>query len=117
VGDEEMYRVIAAMVGARIRGYEISPQRALGDLRGTPLVDTKRQQKANGSAECVIAAIAAHERLSRYASVTREWDFASPREVEMPVSVLRKLGGTWEERERNMESMRSLARRSAREAV
>lgn len=73
-----------------------------------------RQEFAPSPPEA-IAAIREHDYLRRYASVAERWDFTA--EEEPPFKILARIGGDEEERWRNLERLRSVARRAVREAA
>ncbi|WP_273845439.1 hypothetical protein [Rubrobacter calidifluminis] len=62
-----------------------------------------------------IEAIRNHAYLCRYAPVAERWDFTSAEEP--PFKILARIGGDEEERWRNLERLRSVARRAVREKV
>lgn len=76
----------------------------------TPLEGGRVEGK--GSPAPVVDALKDHERLSRFAAVARRWDFTL--DEEPPFKVLARLGGTDEERYRNLKSIQSVSRRAVR---
>lgn len=60
--------------------------------------------------QAALDAIRADQKLSRYMSVAKMWDFTS--EEDPPDRVAAKLGGTWDERNSNLKRMRVISRRA-----
>lgn len=106
--------------------YQLSFAEALKDCQNgrsgaTPARAPAAAERAAPSPEFppsppeAIEAIRNHEYLCRYAPVAERWDFTSAEEP--PFKILARIGGDEEERWRNLERLRSVARRAVREKV
>jgi hypothetical protein len=103
---EEMVKVVAMMGSGYQLGYDgLSPQKALRKVRGVADLGG-----SSVTPEAGIEAIAADPDLAHFATVCEGFDFTSTKEP--PPQVLRRLGGTDEERWRYYEMIRSVVRRA-----
>jgi hypothetical protein len=110
--DATMRRIVLRCLEARMRGYPLSPQRALIDASGGG------GARADAPAESAtpeerIKAVANRVDLRRYAPLLEKWDFRRPEDP--PWQVRKELGGTDDERQRNLTRIRSLVGQQKRE--
>lgn len=117
----EMVQVVWKMVEARARTerpYELSPQKALDQVRGVkPALSLVQPEPTSVSPDSVINAVQSYNRdgitdLQDFAPLARKWDFTLAEKP--PWEIFRELGGNDEERWRNLKRIQSVSSRAVR---
>jgi len=101
--DEAMLQKVVQRIAVRWREYKLEVEEAWQDVMAGC---------SSPTAVPAMEVLKSHDRLGRYAYLAEQWDFTS--EGQPPKQVFRELGGTDEERHRNLTSMRSVAQRAVR---
>jgi hypothetical protein len=102
--DATMRRIVLRCLEARMRGYPLSPQRALND--GNHATSKPENQGEGATPERGVRSVAQRVDLRRYVPLLEKWDFTRPEDP--PWTIRQDLGGTDDERQRNLTRIRSL---------